>query len=220
MATPMRVPMTMALSAALGACGGAPERVAAGAAPVPVADPNVADVADWRRLATAADRERLRNWRQTWLGATGAVRGGDAAALAAEDGLFQPDRALADAVPPPGRYRCRVFKLGARTAGAPALVTYPRFDCRVDVRGAEVGFAKIGGSQRPAGTIFRDGPARAVFLGTMVLGDETAALPYGRDANRDMAGFVERIGERRWRIVLPEPRFESRLDVIDLVPAD
>jgi hypothetical protein len=35
-----------------------------------------------------------------------------------------------------------------------------------------------------------------------------------------MAGLVERIGARRWRLVLPYPRFESTLDVIEIVPAD
>ncbi|RYD50136.1 MAG: DUF4893 domain-containing protein, partial [Sphingomonadales bacterium] len=27
------------------------------------------------------------------------------------------------------------------------------------------------------------------------------------------------IGPRRWRLVLPSPHFESKLDIIDLVPA-
>jgi len=33
-----------------------------------------------------------------------------------------------------------------------------------------------------------------------------------------MAGYVERVGERRWRMVLPRPTFESIVDVIELVP--
>jgi hypothetical protein len=35
-----------------------------------------------------------------------------------------------------------------------------------------------------------------------------------------MAGVVERIGERRWRLVLPYPNFESTIDVLELLPAD
>ena len=58
-----------------------------------------------------------------------------------------------------------------------------------------------------------------IFLGTMVLGDEKRALEYGRDSARDMAGALERVGERRWRLILPYPRFESMMDVIELVPA-
>jgi hypothetical protein len=60
---------------------------------------------------------------------------------------------------------------------------------------------------------------RGVFLGTMMIGDETTALDYGRDADRDMAGLIERVGDSRWRIVLPYPRFESMLDVVEIVPA-
>ena len=36
---------------------------------------------------------------------------------------------------------------------------------------------------------------------------------------RDMAGYVERVGEKRWRLVLPWPKFELILDVIELVPS-
>ena len=43
-------------------------------------------------------------------------------------------------------------------------------------------------------------------------------MQYGIDETRDVAGYVERIAPGRWRLVLPEPAFESRLDVIELVP--
>jgi hypothetical protein len=79
--------------------------------------------------------------------------------------------------------------------------------------------SRLDGPQRPTGLIFADTDARAILLGTMVFSDETRPLDYGRDAGRDMAGAVERIGHRRWRIVVPYPRFESTLDVVELVPA-
>ena len=59
---------------------------------------------------------------------------------------------------------------------------------------------------------------RQIFLGTMMLGDETRPMDYGRDSMRDMAGAVERIGPNRWRLILPYPNFESVMDVIELVP--
>ena len=81
-------------------------------------------------------------------------------------------------------------------------------------------FAKLTGSQRPIGMFLPfPGQQRMVFLGTLQLGDEQRALQYGRDRERDMAGVVERIGDNRWRLVLPYPAFESTLDVIELVPA-
>ncbi len=58
-----------------------------------------------------------------------------------------------------------------------------------------------------------------VFLGVLELGDETRPHVYGRDELRDMAGTFERIGEARWRLVLPYPHFESLVDVIEIVPA-
>lgn len=170
----------------------------------------------WRGVATEDDRGRLRNWRQAWMTAITAARtGGGAAAIAGDPALFDPDRALKDPVPPVGTYRCRTFKLGAQGPGGLSFVSYPWFRCRVDIDGR---FAKIDGSQRPVGIIYPATSGRAVFLGTLALGDERRAMRYGRDRTRDMAGWVERIGERRWRMVLPYPRFESLLDLIELVP--
>jgi hypothetical protein len=80
-------------------------------------------------------------------------------------------------------------------------------------------FTKASGSQRPIGHIYRDGPRRMIFLGSLQLGDERQVLPYGSDPRRDMAGIVERVGEQRWRLVFPRPAFESIIDVIELTPA-
>ena len=80
-------------------------------------------------------------------------------------------------------------------------------------------FAKLTGSQRHVGLIFPGDAMRQVFLGTLVLGDEQGALQYGQDETRDVAGYVERIGPNRWRLVMPRPHFESQLDVMELVPA-
>jgi hypothetical protein len=172
---------------------------------------------DWRRVATSADRGRLRGWRGAWINALSHV---DPTAIAREPALFDPDHSIAGAMPQPGAYRCRTFKLGAKTGVGPTFTSYGWFACRIDrdLRGQLV-FGKSSGSQRPIGTIYADTDARSIFLGTMVLGDETRALDYGRDAGRDMAGVIERIGQKRWRMVLPYPRFESVLDVVEFVPA-
>ena len=56
-------------------------------------------------------------------------------------------------------------------------------------------FTKLTGSQRQVGLdIPRRRRSAQVFLGTLVLGDEQRALQYGRDEQRDIAGYVERIG--------------------------
>ena len=118
-------------------------------------------------------------------------------------------------LPPSGDYRCRTVKLGRRGAVGLGYVAYPWFRCWVGERGE---FVRLDGSQRQVGRFFADTDARAVFLGTMALGDERSPIAYARDPQRDLAGVVERIGERRWRIAFPFPAFESKLDVIEVVP--
>ncbi|CAN5537524.1 hypothetical protein BH09PSE4_BH09PSE4_21170 [soil metagenome] len=198
----------------LGACGGhAPSAVG-----------RKAVAADWRVVATEADRDRLRRWREAWTAGLAKARAsGSGAQIDAQGALFEPDRAMTDALPPPGDYHCRVFKLGAKGTAMADFTAYPFFDCRIAAEGeggdAVSSFFKVDGSQRPVGLIFKDGTSRRVFLGTLVLGDETRALEYGADSNRDMAGLVERVGPKRWRLVLPYPRYESLIDVMELVPA-
>lgn len=203
------------LALATGGCGGGAGVASAGSTPSAAA-PAAGD--DWRRVATPADRDRLRRWRDAWLAALPRAQAADPAAIAAQGALFQPDLALAGTAPA-GRYRCRVFKLGAAGSAMRDFTAYPAFDCRIADEGRVRSFYKETGSQRPVGLLFADGD-RTIFLGTLLLGDERAALQYGQDRDRDMAGVLQRIGERRWRLVLPYPRFESLLDVIELVPAD
>jgi hypothetical protein len=120
---------------------------------------------------------------------------------------------------PNGDYRCRVIKLGARTPGLLDYIAYPPFRCRIRQERGLQGFAKLTGSQRQVGLIFPGDALRQVFLGTLVLGDERRAMQYGRDRERDLAAFVEKVGPNRWRMVMPYPAFESVTDVIELVPA-
>lgn len=173
---------------------------------------------DWRQIATQVDRTRLRNWRRAWIDALAHVRKSHAADIAAGGALFDPDRAFSGALPPIGPYRCRVYKLGAKGTAMAEFTSYPSFACRVGKNGELTTFYKLEGAQRPAGVLFDDSPARAVFLGTLVIGDEKRAMRYGRDESRDLVGYVERVGDQRWRLVLPYPRFESILDIVELVP--
>ncbi len=176
----------------------------AAAQPVPCGQ-----AAAWRPAATEDDRQRLRDWRTIWTDALTEARA--AGKTVAADPLFDPDPALDDPAPPAGMYRCRFVKIG----GATGLATRDWGRCEV---GAE-SLAKLDGPQRPTGRIYPDTPTRAVFLGTLLLGDETRPVRYGRDDRRDMAGVVQRVDVARWRVALPHPAFESTLDLIELVPA-
>ena len=176
---------------------------------------------DWRAVATKADREKLRDWRSAFVdGLSQARAAGHAQDIASHGMLLDPDAALGGAPIPNGMYRCRVTKLGAQRPGMLAYVIYPAFSCRIRREKSVQGFAKLTGSQRPVGLIFPGDALRQVFLGTMILGDEARAMQYGNDPDRDVAAFVERIGPARWRMVFPSPAFESRTDVIELVPAN
>jgi len=188
----------------------------AACAPKPVVPTHVAD---WRAVVTSIDRTRLHDWRASFIEALAQAHTTNAADVAREGVLLDPDAALGGTIPN-GAYKCRVIKLGAKTPGMLEYVSYPAFSCRVQAEHGIQGFAKLTGSQRPVGLIFPGDQLRQVFLGTIVLGDEVRAMQYGDDPDRDVAAFVERIGPARWRMVVPRPAFESKTDVIELVPAD
>ena len=171
--------------------------------------------ADWRSLILDRDRGRLHDWRHAWTSALAQARAaGEGTRIDAEGVLLRPDAALDAPEPPDGDYRCRVIKLGAREPGGPAFIAAPGFRCRV----AGGTLVKLDGPQRPGGRLYPFDDARMVFLGALALGDEAGTLRYGRDPDRDVVGVLERVERARWRLVLPYPRWESTLDVIELVP--
>lgn len=191
----------------------APENIAASTAK------KVADAEMWRAVATDQDKQRIRTWYMSWKTALSDVRAkGYGPQLDADPILFKPMAALNDVRLVAGNYRCRTTKLGAKGRSGLAYVQYSWFRCRVESDGNGKLLMKLTGSQRPSGRIFADEFNREVFLGTLALGDEQTAVPYGSDRMRDIAGVIERIGDQRWRMVLPQPAYESLLDVVELVP--
>jgi uncharacterized protein DUF4893 len=171
----------------------------------------------WQQAVTEADRTRLREWRTAFTRALDQARAaGNAADVEREGKLLEPDASLGGPIPN-GEYRCRVIKVGAKSEGLLNFIAYPGFRCRIE-QGKAQRFTKLTGSQRQVGLIYPGDKFRSIFLGAMVLGDERQAYQYGVDPERDLAGWVERIGDRRWRVVFPYPHYESTLDVIELVP--
>jgi hypothetical protein len=155
-----------------------------------------------------------------WVAAVNKARqSGHGTEIDREGALLQPDVALTSPLPPAGDYHCRTLKIGGKAPGLPDYASYPGALCRISVRDGRLRFVKLDGVQRPIGTLYPDDGERAIFLGTMVLGDEHKPLGYSNDKDRDMAGFVQRIGEGKWRIAFPYPHWESTLDVIELTPA-
>ncbi|HJQ15773.1 MAG TPA: DUF4893 domain-containing protein [Allosphingosinicella sp.] len=197
----------------LGACTYPPK-----AAPVVAVD--LPAEPEWRSIASDVDSDRIARVGAGWSVALAEARKrGFAHAIEAEGELLKPNAALPRPAPTPGSYRCRVIKLGTQSGRGAAFDAYKPFFCYVEVEGPLLTIVKQTGSQRPAGRLYPDSDERRlIFLGTLALGSEDAPLAYGERADRDMAGIMERVAPFRFRLVIPWPRYQSKLDVIELVP--
>lgn len=176
---------------------------------------------DWRGVVTAADRDRYNRLDAAWsLALQQARRQRGSGDLASTGDLIDPGAARPGVAPPAGDYRCRTVKLGSQ-GGEDGLgyVVYGWFDCRIEQTPNGLKFVKTTGSQRPAGLLFPENGRRMVLLGSMALASEPPANSYGQRPERDLIASLERIGEARWRLVIPWPQYESNLDLIELVPA-
>lgn len=189
--------------------------------PPPPLPGETATLRDWRGIVTAADRDRYARRDAAWSLALQQARrqtgSGDLSGLGA---LIAPGGARGTVTPPPGDYRCRTVKLGSQ-GGEDGLgyVVYDWFACRIERTPRGLKFSKLTGSQRPSGLLFPEDDRQMVMLGSMALADEPPANSYGQRPDRDLIAVLERIGERRWRLVIPWPQAESNLDLIELVPA-
>ncbi len=173
----------------------------------------------WRDVITDPDHGRLRGWRRALVDSLATARSsGNGAQIDAEGQLLDPDISLDGATPPVGFYRCRVIKLGGKGDNHHSFIAYPAHRCQVRPSGSSYKLVDLDGLQRPSGRLYPDGPSRSVFLGTMILGDEMKPIGYGRDPDRDMVGAVQRVGDKRWRMLMPYPAWESTMDVMELVP--
>lgn len=175
---------------------------------------------DWRGIVTASDRDRYSRREAAWsLALQQARRQPGSGDLNALGDLIDPGATRPSVAPPPGDYRCRTVKLGSQ-GGEDGLgyVVYGWFACRIESTPNGLKFSKLTGSQRPAGLLFPENDRHMVMLGSMSLAAEPPANSYGQRPDRDLVAVLERIGERRWRLVIPWPRNESNLDLIELVP--
>jgi len=175
---------------------------------------------DWRGIVTAPDRDRYSRRDAAWsLALQQARRQPGSGDLRGLGDLIDPDAGRPSVAPPPGDYRCRTVKLGSQ-GGEDGLgyVVYGWFACRIESTVNGLKFSKLTGSQRPSGLLFPEDDRQMVMLGSMSLADEPPANSYGQRPDRDLVAVLERIGERRWRLVIPWPQNESNLDFIELVP--
>ncbi len=218
----MRI-LILCCTAAIAGCAATTPRVASSPPPpptTPVVEAAPSGVlSDWHVVIKQADRDRLDRAAAAWTQGLAEARAGHFTSAIRDEGtLLDPTVALERPIPPPGRYQCRVIKLGKAPGSPLPFLSFPPYFCYLEADGPLTTLVKETGSERPVGRLWNDTDTRLVFLGAMVRGDETKPLAYGDEAARDLAGFVERVGPFRWRLVLPWPHTRSVVDVIEMVP--
>jgi hypothetical protein len=175
----------------------------------------------WKAVATPADQDRLARLGLAWQEALDEAKRSNPADVAKEGKLLLPRSGLSRPDPTPGSYNCRMITLGKATAKGKAFESFKPFFCYVQVEGDQLTIVKQTGTQRPSGRLWEDDDAtRMIFLGSLALASEDQPLAYGDDPKRNMAGVLERIAPFRWRLVIPWPQSDSKLNVFELTPVD
>ncbi|RYI87400.1 MAG: DUF4893 domain-containing protein [Acetobacteraceae bacterium] len=193
---------------------------ASGTLPTAPAPGEQANTSDWRQVASTADISNLGRLDQAWrLARAEAEDKGFASEVEALGPLVDPNAGQPGRLQPaPGIWRCRTIKLGTKAETGLAYVAYPQFRCTVELTpGGDLVLTKTTGSQRTRGLLYPDTDSRLVFIGAQAWGmDETGFPTYGQQPERDQVGVFERIGADRWRLVIPFPRVESKLEILEL----
>jgi hypothetical protein len=176
----------------------------------------VEEAEPWRSIASERDAAALDTLSSRWRQAIAAGRAANLSRrIAAEGELLAPDARLSRAAPAPGSYRCRYVR-----PGGPRWVSSARGFCYIGVEGGQLSLATELRGLRIAGYLWElKGGERLVFLGGAVPAGQKTAGAYGETPSRDTAGLVERIGEFRYRLTLPEPAPGVGLTVVELVAA-
>jgi hypothetical protein len=176
----------------------------------------VEEAESWRPIASARHLAAIDALAAGWERALAATRAaGLARRVAAEGVLLERGARLARAAPAPGSYRCRYVRLGVKrwTASAQAY-------CFVGVEGGQLSLATELRGLRLGGYLWEvKSGDRLVFLGATVPSGSRTAPAYGDNPAADSAGLVERIGEFRYRLVLPEQAPGTGLVVVDMLAA-
>ena len=163
-----------------------------------------------QKLITPADKVRLDKYGETRKAALAEAKAGDPAEVKQLDALLAKPLVSFSDKDLTGNWQCRTIKAG----GLSPLVIYGWFKCKVTDDGSGWRLEKISGSQRTQGRFFDDNEKRAIYLGSGSVNDDRAK-PYGSGPQTDQVGYAFRTGAKEWRIELPAPYYESKLDIIE-----
>lgn len=163
------------------------------------------------KIMTPADKSRLANYGSVRAEAIAEARAGGAPAdVAVLDAIVGKPQISFAGLDMTGNWQCRTTKVG----GLGALVVYAWFKCRVSDDGSGWLLEKTNGSQRTKGRFYDDGERRLIYLGSFFVAGE-APKPYGSGPESDQVGYAFRTGAKAWRIELPSPYYESKLDIME-----
>lgn len=162
---------------------------------------------------TAADKTRLADYSTTRAEAIAEAKtGGSPADVAVLEKIIEKQPiSFRNGFDLTGKWKCRTIKLG----GGLPLTIYDWFDCRISDDGSGWYMVKTSGSQRTSGRFYDDGDDRLVYLGALHYSREKP-IDYGKDAERDQVAYVFRTGPEELRMEFPAPKFESKLDILEL----
>lgn len=186
----------------------------------PVAQVRVVEVAQqqggWQRGVQPDHIERLEGIDAAWSHALAAARAAGASGrLRAAGALLDPAAGQAWAMPSPGSYRCRRYRLAGEGRARGLAITGPFF-CHLGGEGERLSLTQQTGPERPGGYLWEDGGRRMIFIGALSRGREDVPPAYGDAPERDVVGLFERVAPFRYRLVTP--RSDGALEVLELVP--
>jgi hypothetical protein len=163
-----------------------------------------------QRLITPADKARLENHEATRKEALAEAKDGAPADVAELDTALAAGPVSWSDFDMVGNWQCRTIKAG----GLARLVVYGWFKCRVFDDGSGWMVEKVSGSQRTRGRLDTESDTRLIYLGSFHVAAD-AAKPYGSGPESDQVGYAFRTGPQAWRIELPAPYYESKLDILE-----
>ena len=163
------------------------------------------------KIMTANDKARLAAYGTARAEAIAEARAGGAPAdLAVLDAILVAPQIPFAGLDMTGNWQCRTTNVG----GLGARVVYGWFKGKVSDDGAGWLLEKTSGSQRTKGRFYDDGERRLIYLGSFFVSGD-APKPYGSGPESDQVGYAFRTGENAWRIELPSPYYESKLDIME-----
>lgn len=163
------------------------------------------------KLMTPADKVRLANYGEVRKAAVAEAKAnGSSAEIEVLDAILAKPLTSFQGFDMTGNWQCRTIKVG----GLSPLLVYGWFKCRVTDDGSGWLLEKISGSQRTRGRFYDDNEKRLIYLGSFFVNDEKPK-PYGSGLETDQVGYAFRSGPAEWRIELPSPYYESKLDILE-----